>query len=284
MKKHHPHVTLLFTLLFFVLACHSLAPVQHRITLDPRVDETSGLASIDNDLLTFNDSGGKASLYRHGLDGKIRKEYSIRGTINRDWEDIAQDDSLFYIADTGNNYATRKDLTIYKINKEFHLIDSIGIQYTKQTSFKQKKKNKFDAEALIAIDDSLVLFSKNRKSMKTQLYVFPKKSGNYKLSKRITYDVDALITGGDYYSQQKQVLLTAYDFEERQYLFVLENFELNTLDQVSITRYQLPLQNAQVEAVKVTPDGKIWISSEARNFQPPFLMEVKLETLNPSTR
>lgn len=279
MKKYHIQRGVYLAALLLLKACQSYETAQKAVSLDPRVEETSGLASIGNDLLTFNDSGGKASLYQHGFDGKIQMEHPIEGAINRDWEDIAQDDSLFYIADTGNNYATRKDLTIYHVDKNFHLVDSIGIRYAQQTNFKRKKKNKFDAEALIAIDDSLVLFSKNRKSKKTQLYVFPKQGGNYILDKRINYNVEALITGGDYNAQSKQVVLTGYDFDYIQYVFVLDNFELNALEEVKISRYQLPLENAQVEAVKILNDGAIWISSEGEGFNIPFLMKLDLNTL-----
>ena len=283
MKKFYLQEKLHLYILLTLVGCQSVKMTQQTIPLDRLVEETSGLASIENDLLTFNDSGGKASLYRHGLNGKIQTEYPIEGAINRDWEDIAQDDSLFYIADTGNNYATRKDLTIYLVNKSFNLVDSINVSYAKQTSFKRKKKNKFDAEALIAIDDSLVLFSKNRKSKKTQVYVFPKQGGKYVLNTRIRYDVNALITGGDYNSLSNQVVLTGYDFDYKQYVFVLDDFDLNALDQVKISRFQLPLENAQVEAVKILDNNTLWISSEGEGYNPPFLMQLNLKILNKST-
>lgn len=260
-------------------ACQTVSKNSASILLPSIVDETSGLATIENDFLTFNDSGGDASLYRLNQKGIFIEEFPIHGAVNRDWEDIAQDDTYYYIADTGNNYAKRKDLTIYIVDKGFVLIDSIHIRYADQKKFVKKKKNKYDAEALVSIGDSLVLFSKNRKSHKTRVYSFPKEPGSYVLEKKITYDVDALITGADFSSVNNRLVLTGYLPDYRQFLFLTENFSLNQLDQQKLKRYQLPLDNAQVEAVKILPDNSIWISSEGEGVNTPFLFKID-STLN----
>lgn len=261
-------------LCLLLIGCSSTPKNSALIPLPSIVEETSGLATLADDFLTFNDSGGEASLYRLDQNGKFIEAYPIEGAVNRDWEDITQDDRYFYIADTGNNYAKRRDLTIYIVNKEFELVDSISIRYADQKKFKKKKKNKYDAEALVSIGDSLVLFSKNRKSYKTQVYSFPKQPGNYVLEKRITYDVDALITGGDFSEVSQRLILTAYLPDRRQLLFLADNFSLDQLDQQKLERYQLPLNDAQVEAVKILPNNSIWISSEGEGANTPFLFKI----------
>ena len=40
-------------------------------------------------------------------------EIELNELTHKDWEDIAADSDYFYVADTGNNYATREDLKIY---------------------------------------------------------------------------------------------------------------------------------------------------------------------------
>ena len=266
-------------LLVTLSACNTNKLPEGAIELSKKIDETSGLASFENNFLTLNDSGGKPALYSFNAKGDLLETHKIDGAINRDWEDIAQDSTHFYIADTGNNYATREDLTVYIVTRDFKLKDSIKINYASQTNFKKKKKNKYDAETLIAYGDSLLIFSKNRKSQKTQLYAFPKEGGQFSLEKLHTFDVNALITGGDYDSNSKQLVLTAYLPDYTQYIFKAENFQLDQLEDIVLERYQLPLKPAQIEAVKILDNGSVWITSEGEGSSLPYLYKVDFSNL-----
>ena len=266
-------------LLVTLSACTTNKLPEGAIELSKKIDETSGLASFENNFLTLNDSGGKPALYLFNAKGDLLETHKIDGAINRDWEDIAQDSTHFYIADTGNNYATREDLTVYIVTKDFKLKDSIKISYASQTNFKKKKKNKYDAETLITYGDSLLIFSKNRKSQKTQLYAFPKEGGQFSLEKLHTFDVNALITGGDYDSNSKQLVLTAYLPDYTQYIFKAENFQLDQLEDIVLERYQLPLKPAQIEAVKILDNGSVWITSEGEGSNLPYLYKVDFSNL-----
>lgn len=266
-------------LLVTLSACTTNKLPEGAIELSKKIDETSGLASFENNFLTLNDSGGKPALYSFNAKGDLLETHKIDGAINRDWEDIAQDSTHFYIADTGNNYATREDLTVYIVTRDFKLKDSIKINYASQTNFKKKKKNNYDAETLIAYGDSLLIFSKNRKSQKTQLYAFPKEGGQFSLEKLHTFDVNALITGGDYDSNSKQLVLTAYLPDYTQYIFKAENFQLDQLEDIVLERYQLPLKPAQIEAVKILDNGSVWITSEGEGSSLPYLYKVDFSNL-----
>ena len=266
-------------LLVTLNACTTNKLPEGAIELSKKIDETSGLASFENNFLTLNDSGGKPALYSFNAKGDLLETHKIDGAINRDWEDIAQDSTHFYIADTGNNFATREDLTVYIVTKDFKLKDSIKISYASQTKFKKKKKNKYDAETLIAYGDSLLIFSKNRKSQKTQLYAFPKVGGEFSLEKLHTFDVNALITGGDYDSNSKRLVLTAYLPDYTQYIFKAENFQLDQLEDIVLERYQLPLKPAQIEAVKILDNGSVWITSEGEGSSLPYLYKVDFSNL-----
>lgn len=266
---------------FFFVQCDKKVLPEGAIELPRKIRETSGLATLNNQFLTFNDSGGKPALYAINPDGTGLTKHKITGAINRDWEDIAQDSTYFYIADMGNNFGYRKDLTIYIVQHDFSLVDSIKIRYESQKKFNKRKKHKYDAEAIMIYGDSLLLFSKNRKSHKTQLYIFPKKAGKYVLTKRKTFDVNALITGGDYDHKTKKLVLTGYLPDYTQYIFKAENFSLDKLDEVKMERYPLAFENAQVEAAKILDDGTVWISSEGEDVNVPFIYQVdfdKLET------
>ena len=145
--------------------------------LSKKVNETSGLELINGNFLTLNDSGDEPALYTFDKEGKNLSVSLIKGAQNRDWESLASDEKYIYIGDIGNNKGNRKDLKIYLIDFDFKLIDSINFNYNNQLKFKKKKKNRFDAEALVSIEDSLMIFSKNRKDLTTEVYSLPKTPG-----------------------------------------------------------------------------------------------------------
>ena len=249
------------------------------IELPNIIEETSGLAEFSNNFLTHNDSGGSASLYEFSDQGILVSEHPIIGAVNRDWEDLAQDENYFYIADIGNNSGKRKDLTVYKTTKDFELKDSIKIKYKKQKSFKKNKKTKYNAETLIAVGDSLVLFSKNMKYMNSNLYVFPKEGGSYSLSSRKKFKINTLITGGDYHAESKRLVLTGYRPDGINYLLKAEKFKLEEPDSIEFEYYSLPFDRAQVEAVKIKKNKEVWISSEGEGLSIPFLYRIDFDSL-----
>lgn len=269
----------LLVLWLFTVSCSPKVANTNRIELPDITEETSGLARIGEDLLTHNDSGDQALLYEVTTQGDLVKTYKIEGAIHRDWEDIAQDENHYYIADIGNNKGTRNDLTIYIISHDFELKDSIQIAYSKQTSFKKKKKTKYDAEALMVYGDSLLLFSKNRKSKSTQLYAFPKTPGTYSLSSLKKFKVNTLITGGDYDAKTKLLVLTGYLPDYTQYLLKAQPFRLDILDEIVIDKHLLSLEHAQVEAVSIIDSTQVWISSEGEGHNIPFLQKINLNEL-----
>ena len=152
------------------------------IKMSKSVEETSGLEILGNYLITHNDSGDKPKLYIINQEGEKIMEIELNQLKNKDWEDIAADSENYYIADTGNNYGTRENLKIYILDKDFFLQGKISIRYQSQTTFSRELKNKYDAEALAVVGDHLVLFSKNRKTLKSEIYSFPKVAGDYVLT------------------------------------------------------------------------------------------------------
>ena len=130
------------------------------ISLSKLIDETSGLEIIGNQFITHNDSGGEPKLYYLNKKGKIVSERKITGVKNNDWEDITQDDEFIYVADMGNNYDTRKNLSVIKIPKDKNLVidpEIIKFNYPEQIDFRYKKLSQFDAEALISINEFLYI-------------------------------------------------------------------------------------------------------------------------------
>ena len=137
------------------------------IELPKEINETSGLEIINNNFITHNDSGGDPVVYEFNQNGVIINRYNINGDSgynleNVDWEDLGADGEYLYIADTGNNFGTRKNLKIIKADpsNNFQAVNEINISYKDQESFLPKLRHKFDAEGLTIIDDQIALFSK----------------------------------------------------------------------------------------------------------------------------
>jgi len=256
MKKLH-----LISLIFFsgtLLAQLSLKSIE----LPKRIDETSGLEYFRGHFITHNDSGGKPKLYSFTSEGDLLKSYKIKGALNRDWEELTADNNYIYICDTGNNYATRKDLKIYKVDKDLILRDSILIRYKNQKSFKRKSKNRYDAEAIASVDSVLLLFSKDRKKLTTQVYSIPKVATSYVIDPIAEFNVDALITAADYDPISKTLALTSYTFAGDQYLYRFLNFDIKNLKNSKFEKYTIPVKPAQIEAIKVEDSSTFWLTSE----------------------
>lgn len=173
-----------------------------KATLPSVLDESSGLeATNKNSIWSHNDSSGDPKLYNFDSTGTLLRTLTILNTSNIDWEDIAKDTAgNFYIGDIGNNNNDRQDLKIYIIPSPTTIIDDtispqvISYTYSDQYSFPPADSLKnFDAEALIAFNDSLYIFSKDRSdpySGYTKLYRLPNTAGTY-----IAQLVDSFYTG-----------------------------------------------------------------------------------------
>ncbi len=247
------------------------------IELPKKIKETSGLEYIGDNFITHNDSGDDPKLYEFNDRGDLLKFTRFYSIVNRDWEDITFDGEKYFIADVGNNYGTRKNLTIYIIDNKLNIYDSIKINYKNQKSFDYLKLNTFDAEALISIGDSLALFSKNRKNLSTEVYILSKKPGNYELEPTISLNVESLITGGDYNEKYKLLALSGYDMNlDEQYIYLFRNFDLNNINYSKFIKYKLPIRNAQIEAIKIIDNKSFWLTTESERFGYPRLIKIKL--------
>ena len=252
--------------------------VVYETQLPKKIEETSGIEFFKNDLLTHNDSGGKPNLYRFTEQGDLINKYLIEGAENNDWEDIAQDKNYLYISDSGNNNGKRKNLNILIVDpkRDFKKIGAITFNYRDQQNFDKRKKHPFDAEALVATQEVLVLFSKNRKTSTTELYSIPKTSGNFTLSPKKSFDVQSLITGADYHQRLKLVALVGYVQSGEKFLYTFNSFDMGNLNKVKIKKFKLPLDGKQVEAIKIIDQNNFWITSEAEGKSFPMLYKIQL--------
>lgn len=164
----------LFGISIALLACQeqSNSDLKTLYSLPKKLKEVSGITYFPetNLIYTLEDSGNKNAIYALNSEGKIAKTITISNATNVDWEDITKDKSgNIYIGDFGNNDNERRDLCIYKVNKNQLNKDvavaeyKVSFSYPEQTEFPPKKKEMFfDVEGFFEHDNYFYLFTKNR--------------------------------------------------------------------------------------------------------------------------
>ena len=264
--------------LIVLFSCVEQVSIERQL-LPLKINETSGLEYYGDNLLTHNDSGGKTILYEFNKDGKIVYEYTINDCgINNDWEDITADNENIYVANSGNNYGTRQNLAVLILDKEndFECTGQIQFKYKNQVNFENRNRHPYDSEGIISVGDELILFSKDRENLMTELYSLPKIPGSYEIESIYSYPVNSLITGADYNEELKLVALVGYDFNWNQYFYKISNFDLSNMDQSVIEKFKIPVGKAQIEAVKIIDESSFWITSEDEGNGFPRLFKFKI--------
>ena len=254
------------------------------LVLPKIINETSGLEILNDVFVTHNDSGGEPSLYFFNLSGEIINSIKIEKEnfweiYNNDWEDITADEDYIYIADTGNNFGTRDNLNIIKVKiSDFSVDDKIDIFYSNQDSFFPSSKHEYDAEALLIIEGKIALFSKDRDSLNTDLYLIDESvKEKQELSSVANFNVNSLITGGDYDSDTGILALVSYSFRGEQYLILFEDFNIENPRYNSFKKYKIPIERAQIESVKIINGNMFWVTSEDEGIGNPYLYKLELD-------
>lgn len=221
------------------------------IKVDPLSDsviETSGLQMAGGYLWTLNDKNGKAALYRiDTINNNVQQRVILKDVINEDWEDIAFDDSYFYIGDFGNNLTGgRTDLKIYKF--PFHAIDLsnpvdtiqpneieiINFIYSNQPQPATSSGNnntRFDCEAMIVDNEKIHLFSKNWIDNTTTHYVINSiNAGNYTATAMETFANGYLVTAADKVAGQNIIVLLGYvnSGSGNHYMHILSDYKADS--------------------------------------------------------
>ncbi len=258
--------------------------------LPHEIRETSGLIWFNDLFWTHNDSGGKPEIY--GLDfrnGKVKATVRIVNATNVDWEEIAQDEEYIYIGDFGNNRGVRKDLCIYKIPKSSVptqgsadvLAEKISFQWEKQTEFPiiADRTTNFDCEAMFALHDRLILFTKNWSNQRSDIYSLPKTPGHYTAVFLLEWDAHGLITGADYEETSHTLALCGYK-NFTPFVYLIQNF--NTVDVAGWNALRLELDEkggSQTEGICFGPLDHIYISTEETSIYPPRIFKIDYQPL-----
>ena len=272
----------IFKIIFFLFTSNIIFSqlVVEDINLSKKLDETSGLEIINKQLVTINDSGNDPVLFYINESGNILDERKLNCCKNNDWESLAADSDYVYIADMGNNYDTRKNLSIIKIPIDKSSNENpeiINFLYPEQKKFKRiYRRSEYDAEALISFGDILLIFTKNKRKKITEIYSLPKNGGNFKAQKIGSLNTESIVTGADYDKKTNTLVLTSTINFDEYYILVINDFSLNNIDH-KINTYEIPIGKTQVEAIKIIDENTFWISSEDESSSSSArLMKIKL--------
>ena len=272
----------IFKIIFFLFTSNIIFSqlVVEDINLSKKLDETSGLEIINKQLVTINDSGNDPVLFYINESGNILDERKLNCCKNNDWESLAADYDYVYIADFGNNYDTRKNLSIIKIPIDKSSNENpeiINFLYPEQKKFKRiYRRSEYDAEALISFGDILLIFTKNKRKKITEIYSLPKNGGNFKAQKIGSLNTESIVTGADYDKKTNTLVLTSTINFDEYYILLINDFSLNNKDH-KINMYEIPIGKTQVEAIKIIDENTFWITSEDESSSSSArLMKIKL--------
>lgn len=250
----------------------TLIDIEFITFLSDTVDETSGLAYFNNQLLTHNDSGNENRIYIVDKEnGSVTKTIVVKNATNVDWESMAENETHLFVGDFGNNAGNRQDLNILKIAKEDVLIldtveaSLIYFNYPDQLDFTPaNNNNNFDCEAFFYKDDSLHLFSKNWVNQQTKYYTLPIDTGVYTANLKDTFNVNGLITGADI-NELDEIVLVGYNTIGAGFVWLLYDYPNNDFFKGNRRRLNLPhaINIGQIEGLVFSEEKNGFISAES---------------------
>jgi hypothetical protein len=242
---------------------------KYSIQLPAALNETSGVVFSNNLLWTTNDDRD-TTLYNIDTSAVIRKKIALKKVTNKDWEEIAQDSSYFYIGDFGNNVSgNRKDLHILRIEKKsiegsIQKIDTISFSYSNQTDFTKLKSNttNFDCEAFVVLHDSIYLFTKQWKKKSTTVYMIPKTPGTYIAQLKDTFNIKGLITSATIVPDRKLLVLCGYSKSLSPFAYLFYGFSGLDFFSGNKRKIKIALPFHQIEGVATRNGLQYYLTNE----------------------
>lgn len=238
------------------------------VILSDSLNETSGLVEWENHLYTHNDDTD-LHLYQLDKKGFITKKIKLNGVKNKDWEELTQDKTHFYLGDFGNNASgNRTDLTIYKIAKDSLFynpkIEIITFSYPEQTDFTKQKSNTtdFDCEAFIATENDLFLFTKQWQNNQSAVYRLPKIPGSYNAEYITTLKVKGLITGATFVKEKNLIALCGHNKKLKPFVNLITDLENFNFVKANKRKIKLKLSFHQIEAISTTNGIDFYLTNE----------------------
>jgi len=261
---------LLISFLGFSQKIEKLSLKKYKIAvLSDSLQESSGLTNLDGRLFSFNDSGNTSEIFEITPGSSYIKKTFQTGLRNIDWEAITNEGENFYVGEFGNNLGTRKDLKVYQIpfRNDSLIVDSIKtipFFYPEQTDFTPKNiNNNFDAEAMIFLDGTIHIFTKEWITNTVSHYVIDKNLKENQPAKKLeTFETGFVVTDASFFGNRLYVV--GYTKNASVYLMIFEKDENgNLFFNKPIKKYSLgrAYNVGQIEGITATEKG-VYISGE----------------------
>lgn len=270
--KHPSLYIILFVSLFACSNKTEKEAITEFFKLPKQLKEISGITGSENSSWAIADSGNKNEIYELNSVGEIVRTIQVSDVTNTDWEEITSDkQGSLYIGDFGNNDNIRKDLAIYKIDKNdlskssVSSVQKTAFHYPEQTQFPPKTKALFyDCEAFFEMDGYFYLVTKNRSKGfdgTTFLYKIPNKQGDFPAERIGEFKTCAdyhrcCITGAAISPDQKKVVLLTHSK-----VFLFEDFKTDNVFQGKVTELELN-HYSQKEAICFSSNDELLIADE----------------------
>jgi hypothetical protein len=231
---------------------------------DARITESSGVVASrkhTNVFWTHNDGGGggKQFLFAIHRAGDTQAAFPVQGAEFVDWEDIAIDDAgHLFLADIGNNKATRQEIAVYQIDEPD--LKASGRPAVIQRHWRLHYPNKpFDAESLFVWQGHGYIVSKVVDDARAQIFSFSLEDSMHPLKLKLvaTTKVDSPVSGADISPDGKVLAMVA---KNGAYVFHIDG------DVSHATKGKSPttkFRHASVEGCCFVPEGLL-ATSESR--------------------
>ena len=236
-------------------------------TLPSVLVESSGLAYTGgSSFWSHNDGYGDENLYKISNTGALTRTVEVLGTVNHDWEDLAQDvnKTHMYIGDFGNNNCDRTNLRIYRIPHPSSIsgtsvtAEAITFSYPDQALFPSPWMN-FDVEAFFHFNDRLYLFTKPDLNAVgyTKMYSLPDQPGSYVATLVDSFYTNDRTTSADISPDGTSMILIA---NSRIHLF--RNFAGDNFFGGQYTKISVTGGWTQKEAMSFSSNNQIYMTDE----------------------
>lgn len=266
---------LLFSFLGFSQKIEKLNLKKYKTAvLSDSLQESSGLTNLDGRLFSFNDSGNTSEIFEITPGSSHVKTTFQTGLKNIDWEAMTNDVENFYVGEFGNNLGTRKDLKVYQIpfKNDSVIADSIKtipFFYPEQTDFTPRNtNNNFDAEAMIFLDGTIHIFTKEWITNTVSHYVIDKNLKENQPALRLeSFQTGFVATDASFFDDKLYVV--GYTKKASVYMMIFEKdvtgnlFFNRPLKKFSLGR---AFNIGQIEGITATEKG-VYISGERFNIK-----------------
>lgn len=236
------------------------------------LSEISGMIKIHNQFWGLNDGGNSAKLYQFDTtSGNILDSTTFVNASNIDWEELSTNGTEIFIGDFGNNNGTRKDLKIYRfpsseLGKQKVVVDTITFRYASQTSYQSEIFSNYDAEAMLASNDSIFILSKSKADATCRLYKLPNKSGDYKVFASDSLDLNFWVCGATFTSTGIALVGYSIDFSLNLFPWIAETGK--ALHNIKYQKSIPLLASTQLESVLFLNSNSFLLATETSNGKP----------------